>query len=238
MVKAAGQYCNIKLDTKIVSLDIMKDGGNIVAVTENGEQIVANNAVIAGGHWTNAVLEKSKLPKLNLDVRQVQRAHYEVDQDVAFSIPQEFHFHKESYIDGGLYYVFPSSATVSVSEDDNKAFVKVGVDLPSGKPLDSMDSFCYNGSEEVLSLMDEWVKEHLPAVGKRVDSYCQTYTMTADSYFVMDKVTSNVVVFSDGSGRAFKFGPLLGDCMVSLLTGEEAPVDLKPFSIQRDEIKV
>ena len=57
--------------------------------------------------------------------------------------------------------------------------------------------------------------------------------MTEDSYFVMDKLADNVAVFSGGSGRAFKFGPLLGDCMASLLTGEKAPVDLSPFSASR-----
>jgi glycine/D-amino acid oxidase-like deaminating enzyme len=60
--------------------------------------------------------------------------------------------------------------------------------------------------------------------------------MTKDSYFVMDKVAPNVAVFSGGSGRAFKFGPLLGDCMTSLLTGEEAPVDLTAFSAKRKEL--
>ena len=58
--------------------------------------------------------------------------------------------------------------------------------------------------------------------------------MTNDSYFVIDKVHPNIAVFAGGSGRAFKFGPLLGDCISSLLTGEEAPVDLKPFSIKRE----
>ena len=99
-----------------------------------------------------------------------------------------------------------------------------------------MNSFDYEGSEEVLSLIDGWVKEHLPSVGNRIDSYCSPYTMTSDSYFIMDKVADNVAVFSGGSGRAFKFGPLLGDCMASLLTGEEAPVDLAPFSASREAV--
>ena len=42
----------------------------------------------------------------------------------------------------------------------------------------------------------------------------------------MDKVADNVAVISGGSGSAFKLGPLIGDCMASILTGEESPVDL------------
>ena len=101
-----------------------------------------------------------------------------------------------------------------------------------------MSSFDYNGSEEVLNLMDEWVKEHLPGVGSRIDSQCHPYTMTSDSFFVMDTITPNIAVFSGGSGRAFKFGPLLGDCMAALLSGDDAPVDLAPFSLNRSELQL
>lgn len=55
------------------------------------------------------------------------------------------------------------------------------------------------------------MSDHLPQVGKRFDAYTSPYTMTEDSYFVMDKVAPNVAIFAGGSGRAFKFGPLLGD---------------------------
>ena len=235
MVKAAGAKCDLKLNNKIVSLNAKGENGKVVAITEDGETITADNAVISCGPWTNSVLKSAQLPEMNLDIWQVQWAHYEVDSQIAASIPQAFHFRKESNIDGGLYYVFPSSATESV-QNGGKSFVKVGVDFPTGGPLNDMEPFSYAGSQDVLKLIDEWVEEHLPTVGKRFDSYCHPYTMTTDSYFVMDKVAPNVAVFSGGSGRAFKFGPLLGDCIASLLTGEEAPVDLTQFSATRPEI--
>ena len=62
--------------------------------------------------------------------------------------------------------------------------------------------------------------------------------MTDDSYFIMDKVHPNVAVFAGGSGRAFKFGPLLGDCIASLLEGKDAPVDVNPFSSKRAAIEL
>ena len=235
MVRAVDEKCNVKLNTKIASLRVDDESKRVVAVTENGERIIADNAVVACGAWTNSVLESLNVPKFDLQVWQVQWAHYEVEEEDARSIPQAFHFRKESDIDGGLYYVFPSSASESMN-NSGKSFVKVGVDFPSGCDLESMESFNYKGSEEVIRLMDGWVKEHLPTVGKRVDSYCHPYTMTKDSYFVMDKVAPNIAVFSGGSGRAFKFGPLLGDCMASLLRDEEPPVDLTPFSATREEI--
>ncbi|KAL3787355.1 hypothetical protein HJC23_004380 [Cyclotella cryptica] len=232
MAKAAGDKCDVKLNSKIVSLNTNGEGGKVVAVTEDGKTIKADNCVISCGPWTNDVLDLAGLPRLNLDIWQVQWGHYEVSEEASASIPQAFHFRKENGIDGGLYYVFPSSATESI-QNGGKSYVKVGVDFPTGHALADMSSFNYQGSEEVLKLIDEWVEEHLPSVGKRIDSYCSPYTMTKDSYFVMDKLADNVAVFSGGSGRAFKFGPLLGDCVASLLTGEKAPVDLAPFSAKR-----
>ena len=234
MAQAAGDKCTVMLNSKIVSLDT-NAGGKVTAVTEKGESITANNVVICAGPWTNNVLEAAGLPRLDLDIWQVQWGHYEVSEEVAASIPQAFHFRKENDIDGGLYYVFPSSATESI-QNGGKHFVKVGVDFPTGDAMSDMSSFNYEGSEEVLKLIDEWVLEHLPTVGKRFNSYCSPYTMTKDSYFVMDKIADNVAVFSGGSGRAFKFGPLLGDCMSSLLTGNTAPVDLTPFSASREAL--
>ena len=233
MAKGASGKCDVKLNSKIVSLNTQGEGGKVVAVTEGGETITADNAVISCGPWTNSVLEQLNLDiQLDLDIWQVQWAHYEVDSDVAASIPQAFHFRNEIGIDGGLYYVFPSSATESI-DNGGKSYVKVGVDFPTGDALKNMESFNSEGSQEVLELIDGWVKEHLPSVGERFNSYCHPYTVTKDQYFVMGKVADNVAVFSGGSGRAFKFGPLLGDCMASLLTGEEAPVDMAPFSISR-----
>ena len=55
MADAAGDKCNIKLNSKIISLDTNFENGKVVAVTENGETIKADNVVIACGGWTNHV---------------------------------------------------------------------------------------------------------------------------------------------------------------------------------------
>jgi len=255
MAKVASEVagcCDVHLNTKIVSLDTTTTQNKVVATTEGGLTIISDNVVIAAGPWTNSVLESANLPKLKLTVWEIQWAHYRAKKSVASSIPQAFHFRKgQCKEDGGLYYIFPASATSSATnngsvhnnnnneeknddDDDEYTYVKVGVDFPSGGDLEGMDLFDYNGSEKVLSLMDGWVKEHLPDVDERVEQFTSPYTMTDDSYFVMDKISDNVAIFSGGSGRAFKFGPLIGDCMASLVTGEEPPIDLERFSASRE----
>jgi sarcosine oxidase len=157
MVKAAGDNCDLHVNSKIISLDVNvpSDDGNdmITAIKEDGTTITAKNAVLACGPWTNEVLGMANLPKLKLDIWMVQWAHYEVDVDVGASIPQAFYFKKESGIDGGLYYVFPASATECLKAENGKTYVKVGVDFPTNQALDNMKDFNYQGSDDVMKLM-------------------------------------------------------------------------------------
>lgn len=244
MLEAAGDLCETKLNTKIVCLNVNDIEGSesevprIQAFTEDGEAILADNCIIAAGPWTNEVLKMAQLPELDLKVWQVQWGHYKVDDpEVAKSIPQAFYFRKPiNDLDGGLYYVFPANATECIG--DGSSYVKVGVDFKTGPDLENMDTFDYKGSEEVMKLMDAWVRDHLPGVGERVESVTSPYTMTSDSYFVMDNIAEGVTVFSGGSGRAFKFAPLLGDCLASLAMGDVSPVDLTRFSCKRSDLKI
>jgi len=242
MASIAQDVCDVHLDTHIVSLNVGDE--KVTATTQDGLTIEADNVVIAAGPWTNSVLESAGLPKLNVKVWEIQWAHYRVKKSVASSIPQAFYFRKgQCKEDGGLYYVFPASASESVKSEntssnnnDDYTYVKVGVDFPSGGDMDGMDAFDYGGSDKILELMDGWVAEHLPDVEERVESFTSPYTMTDDSYFVMDTVADRVAVFSGGSGRAFKFGPLIGDCMAALVTGVKPPVALERFSASRETV--
>eukprot|EP00588_Corethron_pennatum_P011954 CAMPEP_0194272596 /NCGR_PEP_ID=MMETSP0169-20130528/6123_1 /TAXON_ID=218684 /ORGANISM="Corethron pennatum, Strain L29A3" /LENGTH=834 /DNA_ID=CAMNT_0039015301 /DNA_START=56 /DNA_END=2560 /DNA_ORIENTATION=- len=230
-----GGNCEVRTGAGIVALDV-SDG--VTATTEDGLTIRADNAVICAGPWTNEVLGMAGLPTLKLEVWEIQWAHYRVKTSAAASIPQAFHFRKgQCEEDGGLYYVFPASTTESVDDTDGYTHVKVGVDFPTRRgDVKNMDAFEFGGSDTVLALMDGWVAEHLPDVGERVDAYTSPYTMTADSYFIMDKVHDNVAVFSGGSGRAFKFGPLIGDCLAALVGDGEAPIDLTRFLASREAV--
>ena len=251
MADAAGELCRVKTNADVRSLQVLptndaKNYQRIIATTADGVSIHANNLVLCAGPWTNELLRMANLPCLNLKIWQVQWAHYEVPStDIAQTIPQAFFFRKGlNNLDGGLYYVFPANATEC--KQGESSYVKVGVDYPTGGDLHAMGEFNYAGSPKVLELMDGWAQEHLPGVGKRVDSYTSPYTMTDDSYFVMDQFAPGVAVFAGGSGRAFKFGPLLGDCLASLVTGDDtrsgttttSPIDLDRFSARRQGLVV
>lgn len=126
--------------------------------------------------------------------------------------------------------------------------LKVGTDFISENMardvVHSMRDFDAQPSQDVLALMDEWVRENLAGIGERVAGYCAPYTMTTDAhYFIIDKLPAqclngnpqaNVVVFAGGNGCAFKFAPLIGDCMASLSVRKEPPMDISKFSIAKN----
>jgi len=62
---------------------------------------------------------------------------------------------------------------------------------------------------------------HAPLVDSRV---CQ-YELTVDEHLVIDQhpALSNVWIVGGGSGHAFKFGPVLGDYVASVVTGAATP---------------
>lgn len=244
MVDVAGHFCQTRFQTRIVALDFnasTERKRRIRAVTGTGEILEAENCILAAGAWTNQVLEMAGLPRLDLKLWQIQWGHYQIDDhSVASSIPQAYFFRapvsRDGLVDGGLYYVFPASAT-EYRGDEEPSYVKVGMDFQTGKEVHDMTSFSYESSQEVLQLMDQWVKDHLPGVGKRVQHAISPYTMTRDLYFVMDTICDGVAIFAGGNGRAFKFAPLIGDCLASLIVGDKTPpIDLTSFSFKRPAV--
>ena len=74
---------------------------------------------------------------------------------------------------------------------------------------------------------------------KRRELVCSPYTVTPDQDFVCGYVPGHpdVAVFTGGSGRAFKFGPLLGKLLVNTITGNKIDEEVaKRFSPARKSV--
>lgn len=219
-----------------------KDDGMYQVIFQDGRAVLAKSLILAPGAWTNSVLEKHFGMKLDLDIWRIHWCHYEIDETI--NVPQCFFFRKESECgnDGGLYYCFPASATESCKASPGKKIIKVGVDFKTTKSVDepsTMDAFEYKAMPMVLEMIDSFVAEHLEGEAKRVEEFVSPYTMTRDSYFIMDTLPGhkNVALFSGGSGRAFKFAPLIGDCLSRLARGDTNFLieDMSCFSLSRPE---
>jgi glycine/D-amino acid oxidase-like deaminating enzyme/glutamate dehydrogenase/leucine dehydrogenase len=243
MARVAKEMGKLEVITKckVTDIRIKDDIKCIDVVLQDGSMVVANSMIVAPGPWTNQFLQKHFNLSLDLDIWRIHWAHYEVDESI--NVPQCFFFRKESECgnDGGLYYCFPATATEArKASSPGKNVIKVGVDFKTTQAIDepaTMDDFSDETTEQVLEMMDRFVAEHLQGEATRVEDFVSPYTMTKDSYFIMDTLPghSNIALFSGGSGRAFKFAPLLGDCLSRLAGGDKNfPIeDISCFSINR-----
>lgn len=221
-----------------------KEDDLVTVILQDGRTVIAKSLILAPGGWTNQVLQDNFDMSMDLDIWRIHWAHYEIDINI--NVPQCFFFRKESVCgnDGGLYYCFPATATESCqASSPDKKIIKVGVDFKTTKDVDvpeTMDMFEYDTMPQVLEMMDGFVAEHLEGNPKRVQDFVSPYTMTKDSYFVMDTLPNypNVALFSGGSGRAFKFAPLIGDCLSRLARGNKEFMveDMSCFSIERPAV--
>jgi sarcosine oxidase len=93
-----------------------------------------------------------------------------------------------------------------------------------------MEDFEHDADEALSLKIDEFVRQQWGDIyGERVDMVASPYTMSHDAMFVLDTLPAhpNVAVFSAGNGRAFKFGPMLGSALASLVRGPR-PLTLSP----------
>ena len=120
------------------------------------------------------------------------------------------------------------------NNNEKKTYVKVVVGFLASELLQDMKDLNYNRLEEVQRLIDHWVEEHFSKNSKRINLYCQLYTMALDLYFIMDKLLNHVVILTVGSSCVFKFSPLLDDCIRSLLLNKDENklhLDPTPFKV-------
>ena len=212
--------------------------GEVEVVTSQGRVFRTPRLVLAAGAWTNEVL-KPLGAEFELEVHRVHWGHYRVaaGREAAAGMPQWFCFRKSEGRDGGLYYGFPPEHDCPAGD-----LVKVGVDFTPREPGHvgtSMDGFQRGADPGVGEMMDAFLAEHWAGAElERVDLQCSPYTMTCDGAFVLDRLPGcpEVVVFTGGSGRAFKFGPLLGRLMAELARGDEPSYDLGPLSALREGV--
>ena len=91
--------------------------------------------------------------------------------------------------------------------------------------------------DQVISTICKQIRELLPALNDaqiaRVNS-CM-YDVSPDEDFILDRLPSDprVIIATGLSGHGFKFGPLLGDILSSLVSNTEPPVPLERFRLSR-----
>ena len=181
----------------------------------------ARRLAIAAGAWTPQLLPELGLP---LEVERTVQYWFEPAGEHARALAAGpawvWELERE-----GTWYGFPPT----------ERGLKAGMHFQAGRRTDveRVDRRVRAAEREQLRRLFARYAPDVP--GALAHASVCLYTNTPDEDFILDRhpIHSGVVVFSGGSGHAFKFLPVLGACMADLLTDELPSADLSPFAIDR-----
>jgi sarcosine oxidase len=180
-----------------------RDGQDVVVKLENGQQFAARRLVVTAGPWAPQVLADLGVP---LEVRR-KHVHWFASDDLAYH--QDHGCPTFLYeLPHGVFYGFPQIDSFGVKVAEHSGGQPVPDPLADPRQLEPTD----------LARVEDFVRAHLPGVGRqRRHSVC-FYTMSPDEHFIVDRHPENEnVLFAAGlSGHGFKFTSVLGEALADL----------------------
>lgn len=199
---------------------------------------VRKKLVLTTGAWTPAFLKYNFNFEMQGIVQMVAWGHFELP-DEEEDLPQWFCFRSGTHFklpmspdQHGLYYGFP--AVPSHGSAKTKRMVKVGTDFTpdcayAGGHVTKADQ--RNVHKELRDDIRAFIRCHWPSLGDEVDLQYSPYHTTPSNDFVLGTVpkVQDTILFCGGSGRAFKFAPLIGACLADLVQEKKTRVDISRF---------
>jgi sarcosine oxidase len=200
-----------------------KGGRGGVVIDHDAGSLIADMAVVCAGPWSAPLLASVGID-LALTAGLEQIAYFRPQPGVALeSLPIVL----ERPTRGPLAYGLPTPALGLYKLAFHHGGVPVSASEVSMQPDPALD-------QTLAALARRLLPGLVPEV---VSSERCLYDNSPDQDFVLDRV-GDIVIGAGTSGHGFKFGPLWGDLLSSLVTGDAAPVDLSPFSCRRPGLSV
>lgn len=220
----------VRTHTEVADVDEHEQ--SVTVRLANGETVMADQVVLTAGPWTKHFLPPS-VRDLDYSVWHMLWGYYTIDPEYRDAFPQWFNFqHKEAGDPNqGLFYGFPCLD----ERADGTPYVKIGIDWTSEdlKHDTYREGITLDPPAGLVHIMDEFVEHYLRGVRDRFYTQMSPYTMSSDVQFCLDKLSGRISLFSHGSGQAFKFAPMIGACLAALATGENPPIGLRPWRLER-----
>ena len=203
-------------------VDALRPVGDGVEIVTDGEVIRAPVAIVAAGAWAAPLLEGAGI-HLSLRPTLEQSTHFDAGEEASAS---------PTVID---WDSSPQQPPYLVPNPFRVGEIKAGAHL-SGPVIDpDARSFEPDADREAHTVM--WVGEHVVSRPPLLRTETCLYTTTPDEDFVIDR-TGPLVIGSPCSGHGFKFAPLIGEVLADLATGEQPPVPLDLFRMDRPGIRI
>ena len=193
------------------------------------KSVTFDQLIVSCGMWTNQLLAPIGF-KLDLKIWPMLWAHFLVEEKFLNSYPQWFCFQKSRNDDGGLYYGFP----VLSRNKNNIPRIKVGIDWAPPDLIGNDEKVMEKPYlKPLVKMLNNFIFDNLNGVISCDETFVSPYTMTQDVNFILDKLNSNITVFSGGSGQSFKFAPLIGKCLAEKALTKSCSFDISCWELDR-----
>lgn len=211
--------------TRVEGLDATPD--EVTVRVQGDGQYTAKRVVVAGGGWTGKLLAKTGLA-LPLNVTQELVAYFapkdEVDHRVG-AMPVFIDYHPDP-----AYYGLPQVDVPGVKVGWHHTGPVFDPDAPDPAAASA-------ALEPRIKALQAYVAERFPHLDHERPSDVTTclYTNTPDYHFVLDRHPDhhNIIIGTGFSGHGFKFAPVTGELLASLVVDEEPALPLDTFTISR-----
>jgi glycine/D-amino acid oxidase-like deaminating enzyme len=188
----------------------------------SGDEFVAEHVVLAMGPWVHHLLGGLHLPVCLTR----QYVLYFANLPVASFGPNVF----PAFFADDLYG-FPIDTTCV---DDSRGWLKAASHVP-GTPV-SLDKPAAIEGCVIAQTIDKLLKL-LPALAQAQLAHIDTgiYDMSPDEHFILTRVPHDprIILATGLSGHGFKFGPILGELLSSLVCDTEPVVPMEHFQLKR-----
>lgn len=211
----------LRLGAEVTSIRQEGDG---VRIAVGGEEIVADQAVVAAGAWT-APLLGAPFDRVLTVRRQVLHWFRLADVTAHAGAPVFIWMHGAG--DEDYFYGFPPLA----GDDRLKVATEQYVATTTAETLEREVS-----AAESEAMWRAHVAGRIAGVTpEAVQAAACLYTVTPDSGFVIDRHPhlDRVMVVSACSGHGFKHSAGIGQAVAEAVTGAPSAFDLAPFSLRR-----
>ena len=216
----AGGVAEIRTGVRVAGLS---DDGRLVTLGTSGGPVLARVAIVTAGPWSGGLLG-------SLGISLPSRPTLE---QVGYLTPAAPSPQTQPAAPGQRPPIFmchgtrtPYGLPVPASP-----LYKIGIH-PSG-PVADPDARDQPADEHLVARLSEVARQFLPGYDPvpAATERC-IYDNTPDEDFVLDRV-GNVVIGCGTSGHGFKFGPLFGEWLATLATGQPGAVPDQRFALSR-----
>ena len=204
--------------TRVVGIEVRAT--DLVLQCDDGNDVVADQVVVAAGPWAQELLA-------SLDI----------------DLPLLAVLHQVSYVGGTAEERLPCVIDGELDGDDTWLFglptpgrgLKIGLEILPRILDPAADDRDREPVPALETLVADRISRQLPGIDPKVTgSEVCTYAMSPDSRFVIDTACDGRVVLACGdSGEGFKFSALMGEVVADLADGQPPPADIASFSLAR-----